>query len=53
MSLHFSTRKALFEVVYSFISRSDMLTVKELAKYSAVTETTMKAEQLMKQLCNI
>ena len=52
MSLHFSTEKAPFKVVYSFISRSDMLTVKELAKYSAVTGTTIEAEQLMKQLCN-
>ena len=52
MSLHFSTEKALFEVVYSFISRSDMLTVEELVKYSAVTETTMKAEQLTEWLFN-
>ena len=52
MSLHFSTEKALFKVVYSFISRSDMLTVKELTKYSAVMKTTIEAEQLMKQLCN-
>ena len=46
MSLHFSTEKAFFKVVYSFIFRSDMLTVEELTKYSAVTETTIKAEQL-------
>ena len=52
MSLQFSTEKALFKVVYNSISRSDMLTVEELAKYSAVTETTMKAEQLIEQLCN-
>ena len=46
MSLHFSTEKAPFKVVYSFISRSDMLTAEELVKYSAVTETTIEAEQL-------
>ena len=29
-----------------------MLTAEELAKYFAVTGTTIKAEQLIKQLCN-
>ena len=53
MSLHSSTEKAPFEVVYSFISRSDMLTAEELAKYSAVTGTTAEAEQLTEQLYNI
>ena len=53
MSLHSSIKKALFKVVYSFISRSDILTVEKLIKYSAVTETTTEAEQLIKQLCNI
>ena len=53
MSLHSSTEKALFKIVYSFIPKSDMLTVKELAKYSAVTRTTIEAEQLTEQLHNI
>ena len=48
MSLHSFTEKAFFKVVYSSISRSDILTVEELAKYSTVTETTIKAEQLIK-----
>ena len=36
MSLHFSIRKALFKVVYSFISRFNILTIKKLVKYSTI-----------------
>ena len=51
-SLHSSTGKAPFKVVYGSIPRSDMLTAEELAKYSAVNRTTTEAEQLTEHLCN-
>ena len=51
-SLHSSTGKAPFEVVYGSIPRSDMLTAEELAKYSAVNKTTTEAKQLTEHLCN-
>ena len=51
-SLHSSTGKAPFEVVYGSIPRSDMLTTEELEKYSAVNGTTTEAEQLTEYLCN-
>ncbi|SLM33286.1 Ribonuclease H-like domain [Lasallia pustulata] len=51
-SLHSSTGKASFEVVYGSIPRSDMLTAAELEKYSAVNGTTTEAEQLIEHLRN-
>ncbi|SLM36152.1 Ribonuclease H-like domain [Lasallia pustulata] len=51
-SLHSSTGKAPFEVVYGSIPRSDMLTAEELKKYSAVNGTITEAKQLTEHLCN-
>ncbi|SLM37369.1 transposon tf2-1 partial [Lasallia pustulata] len=51
-SLHSSTGKAPFKVVYGSIPRSDMLTAEELEKYSAVNGTTTEAQQLTEHLCN-
>ncbi|SLM35611.1 Ribonuclease H-like domain [Lasallia pustulata] len=51
-SLHSSTGKAPFEVVYGSIPRSDMLTAEALEKYSAVNGTTTEAKQLTEHLRN-
>ena len=52
MSLHSSTEKASFEIVYESISQSDMLTVKKVNKYSTVNEITAETEHLTECLHN-
>ena len=46
VSLHLSTEKALFKVIYVCISQSDMLTAEKVTKYSVVNEITIETEQL-------
>ena len=53
MSLHSSTEKASFEIVYESISQSDMLTAEKVNKYSAVNEITAETEHLTECLYNI
>ncbi len=50
VAVHSSTWKALFEIVYEEISRSDMLTLDEVKKYRATRGSSAKGESLIERI---
>ncbi len=50
VAVHPSTGKALFEIVYGEIHRSDLLTLDEVQKYSATRESSTEGESLIERI---
>ncbi len=52
-SVHSSTGRVLFDIVYKEVLRSDMLTLDEVQKYSATRESSAEGESLIERICAI